>query len=98
MNYVCFPISKLQDILSAAAETAVSKYIAAANPKDDLVSERQAYRRFGEARIRRWAREGKLTYIRSGVEKNSKKLYSLAQLIALEQSEMIGSIIEIKTM
>ena len=53
----------------------------------DIISERKAYRMFGEGNVDRWVRQGKVEVHRSGSAKNTKKRISLAQLQAVQKWE-----------
>lgn len=53
--------------------------------KDDI-SQREAYRLFGEARIRSWRNRGLIDRVKCG-ERNSKVTYSLIELELIDRLE-----------
>jgi hypothetical protein len=67
---------QLKNIIQAAAEEAVRKYIAMTNPTDDEISARQAYKEFGEGWVKSQVACGVIKPLRKGTSKNSKKVYS----------------------
>lgn len=75
---------QLKNIIQAAAEEAVRKYIAKTNPTDDEISERQAYREFGEGWVQSQVACGTIKPLRKGTSKNSKKVYSRSILFDLK--------------
>ncbi|MEG1726052.1 MAG: hypothetical protein RR313_11725 [Anaerovoracaceae bacterium] len=52
----------------------------------DEISQRQAYERFGEARIKSWKNRGLVSRVKCG-ERNSKVTYSLIELGLLDKLE-----------
>lgn len=52
----------------------------------DEISQRQAYERFGEAKIRSWRNRGLISRVKCG-ERNSKVTYSLIELELLDKLE-----------
>lgn len=60
-------------------------YVMQITPAKDLISQREAYREFGEARVKKWS--GMLSKKRTGIAARSKILYSRAELLALDKSE-----------
>ena len=57
----------------------------------DEISQRSAYRLFGQNRVMKWKREGKITRIKEGAG-NSKSTYSRIELEALKKSETLKGI------
>lgn len=56
---------KLESIVKAASEATANKILTELGLKKNQISQREAIRRFGSARILRWRREGKVVPIRS---------------------------------
>lgn len=52
----------------------------------DEISQRQAYERFGEARIKSWKNRGLVSRVKCG-ERNSKVTYSIIELELLDKLE-----------
>jgi hypothetical protein len=66
-------------------ELGAAAYVMRMTPAKDLISQREAYREFGEARVKSWS--GMLSKKRIGTTKRSKILFSRAELLALDKSE-----------
>ncbi|MBS4060280.1 MAG: hypothetical protein KG029_07780 [Bacteroidetes bacterium] len=80
---------KLQKMLTAAAELgAINALKKAGIMQKDELSQREAFRRFGEANVRRWRLMGKLKRIKLG-DRNAKVTYSLTELETISQSEKL---------
>lgn len=62
-------------------------------PKKDLISQREAYRLFQEARVKRWVAQGLIQPQRNGSAANSKRYYSYAELLSINNGEKLNSII-----
>lgn len=82
--------TELMEMLTMAAESAIAKYVAMSNPTSDLISQREAYRLYGKARVQKWVdaqlikNHGRLTDA-----KNSKRLYSKSELAQAEYAERV---------
>lgn len=87
-------IHELKTICQEMAELGAAQYVKQTKPSKDLVSQREAYRTFSESRVKRWVISGQITCFRSGETSRSKKLYSMADLLSVEKSERINSIIQ----
>lgn len=75
---------QLKNIIKAAAEEAVKKYIISQDPTKDEMSERQAYREFGEGWVQSLVASGQVKPVRKGKCANSRKIYSRAELSELK--------------
>lgn len=75
---------ELKNIVKAAAEEAVKKYILSQEPTKDEMTERQAKKEFGDGWVEHQVSLGLVTPIRKGVHKNSKKIYSRSALLDLK--------------
>lgn len=80
---------QLKNIISMMAELGASAYAKMIFPAKDLISQREAYKSFGEARVKRWVRQQLVHPTRNGTEKRSKILYSRAELLTIEKTEKI---------
>jgi len=58
--------SKLTSILAIATESAVNKALTELGLKKSQICQIDAFRRYGEKRVLRWKREGKITPNKSG--------------------------------
>lgn len=80
---------KLRRMLDAAAELgAITALKKAGIMTNDEISQREAYRRFGEAKVKYWKHTGRLQIIKSKPG-NSKVTYSLKELETLHHIEKI---------
>lgn len=75
---------QLKNIIKAAAEEAVKKYIISQDPTKDEMSERQAYREFGEGWVQSLVATGQVKPLRKGKCANSRKIYSRSVLSELK--------------
>lgn len=90
---ITMELSELKNICMDVSELAVANYVKKTKPGKDLISQREAYKLFHEARVKRWLGNGMLTVIRSGGSIRSKVLYSMAELIAMDNAERMKPII-----
>ena len=67
-------------------------------PKDDEMSQREAYAEFGKAFVDDAVKNARISVIRKGRGKNSKKIYSRAELTKIvSERDVLRSIIRIET-
>lgn len=76
-------------LLQTAAEAGAARVAAMFKPSEDLISQREACRRYGRGTVERWLREGRATPRRVG----GKCLYSAAQLQSLCRALEVADII-----
>ena len=82
---------QLKNIMHTMSELGAANYAKRIAPAKDAISQREAYRLFGEAKVKSWVETGLVSAIRSGTTIRSKKLYSREELITADKSEkMIG--------
>ena len=74
---------ELKNIIMEMSEIGAANYAKTITPQTDTFSERQAFKMFGETNVRRWISEGSIDYKRIGASKNSRKIYSYSQLLAI---------------
>lgn len=77
----------IEMLCEAAALRAVGKFARAMGMEERKLSEREAFEMFGEARIKRWVRDGRLTYTRLTDAERSKKQYKIMDIITLATEE-----------
>ena len=75
------------------AALGAANYAKSITPAKDLMSQREAYRVFGEVRVKRWVHDGLVTGSRMGSTIRSKIQYSRAELMAANTAEKMRSII-----
>ena len=92
MNIV-LELYELKNICMEMAELGAANYVKNTAPGKDVLSQRQAYDCFGEARVKGWLSRGLVTAHRAGASRNSKRLYSRAELMAAKDGEKLNSII-----
>lgn len=63
-----YELSELQilSLMEKSAETAVNKVLSELGLKKSQVSQREAFKRFGESNVRRWRRDGKVNPVKKG--------------------------------
>lgn len=79
---------ELSGMFKAVAELAVLAYRSEQKPSADRLTQKAAYREFGEGRIKRWLKEGKIHRTRNGACENSPVEYSLLELKTTYNSEL----------
>jgi hypothetical protein len=72
----------MADIAELTANNIASKF----GKLKDEISERAAFRRFGEGDVKRWVATGAVTRIKIG-DRNSKITYSANELLAMQKAE-----------
>lgn len=84
---------ELKTMILELSELGAANYAKVVFPAKDLISQRQAYRDYGEARVKRWVKMGLISSHRNGSTIRSKILYSRAELMSVGTSEKINYII-----
>jgi hypothetical protein len=84
---------ELKNLCKDMAALGAANYAKMLYPAKDLISQREAFKQFGEARVKDWKRRDLITGTRNGSGKSSKILYSRAELLAIEKSEKLNRII-----
>lgn len=87
---------ELKNLCKDMAELGAANYAKLLYPAKDLISQREAFRQFGEARVKDWIRRGLITGTRNGTGKSSKILYSRTEILAIEKSEKLNFVIKSK--
>lgn len=68
------------EIIKGSVMYGAMEMIRLLQPKSDELSQRKAYAEFGKAFVDRMVDEGKVGYVRKGMDKKCKKTYSRAEL------------------
>ena len=84
MIYVELEERELKDMITYLSELGVANYIKEFSPKLDLISEREAFRKFKESAVKKWVENNIVDFKRMGGAKNSKKRYSYSELLTAE--------------
>lgn len=84
---------ELKNLCKDMAELGAANYAKMLFPAKDLISQREAYRSFGEARVKRWVTQKLVNKFRDGTTQRSKVLYSRAELLAVDKSEQLDNYI-----
>jgi hypothetical protein len=83
---------ELKNICMDMAELGAANY-AKQIAKKDLISQKEAYRRFGAVKIKLLAKMGLINSQRAGAAANSKKLYSIAEILGALKAEKLNTLI-----
>lgn len=87
---VVIDMRDLKQLLDMAAESAVAKFASMLAPEKDLISQREAFKLYGEGRVRTWLHAGLITNRgRTNGAKNSKILYSKTELQQVEYATRV---------
>lgn len=84
---ITIDLNQLKTLLRDSAELGVANYLKQIRPKDDTVSQREAYRLYGSGRVKKWLNENRISVMKSGKSDNCKMLYSRAELMAADKTE-----------
>lgn len=87
---ITLELYELKNLCKDMAELGAANYAKMLSPAKDIISQREAYKLFGEARVKDWVRRGLVNKVRNGETKNSKILYSRAEILAVEKSEKLN--------
>lgn len=90
---VTLDLYQLKNLCMDMASLGAANFLREIQPVKDLISQREAYRQFGEARVKRWKQEHRISHERNGQQRNSKLLYSRAELMAIDKSEKLNQYI-----
>lgn len=88
-------LDQFKAMCSEMAELGAANYAKILSPAKDLISQRNAYKDFGEARVKKWAHKGLVKTIRSGETTKSKVLYSRSELTRVKTTNKLDFIINI---
>lgn len=87
----------LRLLLEAAATTAVAFERRRVEPSADLISQNEAWRRYGRRVVANWVKGGRVKqHRRAGKSANSKILYSAAELLTASKSLELDKVISRK--
>ncbi|MBD5256190.1 MAG: hypothetical protein HDS50_05440 [Bacteroides sp.] len=90
---ITMELYELKTLCADMAALGVATFQKDAAPATDLISQREAYRQFQEVRVKRWVDNGLVTPQRNGAAANSKRYYSRAELLAINNAERLNTII-----
>lgn len=90
---ISMELYELKTLCADMAALGVAEYQKASAPASDLISQREAFRQFQEVRVKRWVENGLITPQRNGSAINSKRYYSRAELMAINNAERLNTII-----
>lgn len=82
-------IKSIRDITKDAVAVGILEADKIRYPNRDLISQREAYKRFGESSIERWKREGLIKPQRTGAKANNTLTYSVAEIAEAKMAESI---------
>jgi hypothetical protein len=81
---------EFKTICMEMAELGAAHYAKRFAPAKDSISQREAFRTFGETRVKNWKRRGVVRTIRNGSTQRTKILYSYAELLAMDTAEKMN--------
>lgn len=90
---ILLELYELKNICMECAALGIAAYEREREPKRDAISQREAYRLFGETAVRRWVDQRLVRSFRDGKCVNSPKRYSRAELMAARQAERMNVMI-----
>lgn len=90
---ITLELYELKNLCMEMASLGAANYVKQTTPAKDLVSQREAYRLFQECRVKRWVKDDRVSTQRGGSSIRSKVLYSRAELMAVDKSEKINTLI-----
>ena len=90
---VTMELYELKSLCSDMAALGVAHFQKMQAPASDLISQREAFRLFQEVRVRRWVEQGLVKPQRNGSAINSKRFYSRAELMSVNNAEKLKSLI-----
>lgn len=79
----------IEALCEGAAMRAITKFARAMGMEERKLSEREAFEMFGERRIKKWVRDGRLTYTRLTDSIRSKKQYKIMDIINLASEDRV---------
>lgn len=85
---------ELKNLISESVGLGVEKVIKELTPAKDAISQREAYKAYGEARVKAWVRSGLVSRTRNGETSRTKILYSKSELKELATAEKLHTIIK----
>ena len=84
-------IHELTSLLNRAAENGANRVLEKIGYKQkELVSQREAYKLFGEAKVKRWVLHNQIVGVCYGAGKNSKIRFSRTDLENLKTIDFMG--------
>jgi hypothetical protein len=90
---ITLPLYLHNSMMKEMAELGATNYAKILFPIKDSMSEREAFRAYGEMNVKRWVKTELVGWRRTGTAENSKKNYSRAELLAASLSEKHNSAI-----
>ena len=91
-------MSEYSEIIQEAIRIGVMEAQRILAPKSDELSQREAYAEFGKAFVDKMVADGKVGYVRKGMDKKCKKIYSRAELTeAMAERNVLRCIIRLET-
>jgi len=90
-SQITIPLYLHNSMMKEMAELGAANYAKMVFPIKDSMSEREAFRAYGETNVKRWVKNGMVSFRRTSVAENSKKNYSRAELLAASFSEKHNS-------
>ena len=81
-------INQIINLIENASEKGAAEYAKLNSPKSDMISQNQAYKKFGEAWVKDLVKNGRVNYTRIGTGgRTSNRNYSYSQLLSILTAE-----------
>ena len=93
INMIQLELYQLKNMMMDMATLGAANYAKMIMPGKDHISQRGAYREYGEARVKRWVKSKMVQPVRSGSAVTSKIIYSRAELMSVDKAESINILI-----
>jgi hypothetical protein len=91
MHLIELSFDKLREMLEEAAQIGALKALKQSGINvNDEISQREAYRRFGEANVKRWIHLRMIKKVKLN-ERNSKVTYSLQELTSIQSTLYVST-------
>ncbi|MDR1562300.1 MAG: hypothetical protein LBS54_04330 [Dysgonamonadaceae bacterium] len=90
---ITLDLYELKTLCADMAELGAANYAKKFCPVADCLSQREAYNKFGESWVKARERMNIIHSFREGTSKNSKRLYSYAELLSAKEAEKLGKLL-----
>ena len=87
---ITLELYELKNICKDMAELGAASFYKKMAQGKDLISQREEYSEYGEARVKGWVKMELVSKQRVGSARNSKLLYSRAELISAEKTDKLN--------
>jgi hypothetical protein len=86
---ITLDLYQLKNMMMDMSELGALNCTKAIEPRSDIISQEQAFKKFGRRTVQRWINKNVITHKRNGESQNSRKNYSYIELLACHRSEKL---------